>query len=99
MRNEWPLSETLGSLIQESPVGYDIAYALASDLKEAVRISKLSAAKQAAWFGVEEARLTDEDGAKQRNGSGGSARQQNPVRVSQAPALPSVIGNAVPGRR
>lgn len=86
--NEWPLSETLGALLLDSPVGYDIAYALASDPKEAVRISKLSAARQAAWFGTEEARLTDEAGAQARNGTGGNSRAANPVRISQAPAVP-----------
>ena len=85
-RNEWPLSETLGSLIQELTVGYDIAYALASDPKEAIRISRLSAARQAAWFGTEEARLMTE-----ADTGAVASRQQTPVRVSSAPVPPQHI--------
>ena len=76
----WPLSETLGRLLVESPVGHKIAYALASDPKEATRISRLPSSRQAAWFGQEEARLTA--AASSGNTSGDSTKTP---KVTQAP--------------
>ena len=58
IRNEWPLSQTVGQLAFESPVGPDILYALASDHAEAKRVAGLSEARQAAWFGALEARIS-----------------------------------------
>lgn len=78
----WPLSETLGQLLMESDVGHQIAYALASDPKEAARIAKMSSARQATWFGVEEARLTAEAAS-----SGDETDENKPKpKVTQAPA-------------
>lgn len=54
----WPLSQTMGELILDSDHGPAIAYQLASDPKEARKIFKLSAARQAAWFGVKEAEVS-----------------------------------------
>jgi hypothetical protein len=54
----WPCSDALGELILESDHGTKIAYDLASDIKEARRIYQLSPARQAAWFGVAEAKLS-----------------------------------------
>lgn len=82
----WPLSETLGELIFESSVGHDIAYALASDIKEANRIARLPARQQAAWFGREEARLTAE---AESSGSEDETKNSGAVaaaKVTQAPA-------------
>ncbi|MGH7489436.1 MAG: hypothetical protein ACREMY_28120 [bacterium] len=78
----WPLSETLGQLLMESEVGHEIAYSLASDPKEARRIAKLTAARQAAWFGTEEARLTG-DAA-----SSGETDETHKPAVTQAPKPP-----------
>lgn len=74
----WPLSETLGQLLLESEVGHDIAYSLASNPKEAQRVAKLSAARQAAWFGQEEARLTAES-------SGNENETTQSLKVTKAP--------------
>lgn len=52
----WPCSEVLGELLLESEHGHAIAFALASDIKEAKRIYKLPPSRQAAWFGVQEAK-------------------------------------------
>lgn len=56
--DHWPLSAAMGELILESDHGPAIAYQLASDPKEARRIFQLSPARQAAWFGVTEAKLS-----------------------------------------
>lgn len=52
----WPCSEVLGELLLESEHGHAIAFDLASDIKEARRIYKLPPSRQAAWFGVQEAK-------------------------------------------
>ena len=81
----WPLSETLGALILESPVGHDVAYALASAPDEAKRINKLSAARQAAWFGTEEAKFLSEAGSDGTTKGQAETRQRV---VSGAPKVP-----------
>jgi hypothetical protein len=57
-RGEWPLSNTLHELILDSPAGSDVAYFLASNRKDAQKIAALSPARQAAWFGQQEAELS-----------------------------------------
>lgn len=53
----WELSQTLGELLLDSEFGPQIAYELASDPDEALRVSKLSPAQQAAFFGRQEAKF------------------------------------------
>lgn len=54
---KWQLSQTLGELILDSEFGPNIAYELAKDPDEAERVHKLSPAKQAAYFGAQEAKF------------------------------------------
>jgi len=54
----WPLSETLGRLMLASPEGYDVAYHLASNPKEAREIYGKSPVEQAAAFGRLAAKLS-----------------------------------------
>lgn len=86
----WPLSETMGQLILDSDVGPDIAYALASDVKEARRVFGLSASRQAAYFGRLEARFTESskstDGAGEKKTPAESVGK--PVKVSNLPPPP-----------
>ena len=84
----WALSATLGQLLLSSDVGIDIAYELASNPKEAERISALSLARQAAWFGKREAELsseTDVDEAKKPAKVENLTPAKPIVKVSQAP--------------
>ena len=87
----WPLSNTLGSLLLDSEHGPRIAYELASDPKEAKRIFGLSEARQAAWFGTQEAKLIAGSGAKtdEEDGQQGSEEtdgKKPAAKVSKAPA-------------
>lgn len=97
----WPCSEVLGELLLESEHGHAIAYDLASDIKEARRIYKLPASRQAAWFGVQEAKLLsagsaarDKSGEDEQNGNRQPAGRQRVLpqprsgqsRESKAPA-------------
>lgn len=97
----WPLSQTMGELLLESEHGPAIAYQLASDPKEARRLEKLSSARQAAWFGVQEAKLSagsaastdkksEEDGEQASQAEARKPRQlpqprNSQVRESKAP--------------
>lgn len=54
----YPLSPTLAELMLASEHGIDIAYELASDIREAKRLAGLRPAQQAAWFGRKEAELS-----------------------------------------
>lgn len=96
--NANPVSRVLADLSVDSEHGARILYELAEDHKEAVRVSKLSPARQAAWFGRQEAALEDSsDDTDAGNDDGGdgeqerrsSARQSGPkTRVSKAPSVP-----------
>lgn len=92
-----PVSKVLADLSLDSDYGARILYELAEDHTEAVRVSKLSPARQAAWFGRQEAALEDSsddtdagdggegDGEKEQR----SKRQSGPkAKVSNAPAVP-----------
>lgn len=57
---EWPLSPVVGELVLTSDHGEDIAYFLATHHDEARRIANLPPAKQAAWFGQQEALLSSQ---------------------------------------
>jgi hypothetical protein len=86
-RGEWPLSKTIGELALESPDGHEILYALASDPVEAHRVAALSATRQAAWFGAQEARLSA--------GSSAATGARSPAMTTRAPPPPArrVVGN------
>lgn len=83
------VSATLVELIFDSEHGADIAYQLASDPKEAAKVSALSASRQAAWFGKKEAEWessessdADEEGEE----DGEHAPQlRKPSKTTQAP--------------
>jgi len=79
--NAWPLSPELGALILESDHGADIAYALASNPEEAKRIAALPLAKQAAWFGRQEASLETKKPAAASPRGGSKAPDPLPVRA------------------
>lgn len=93
-----PVTATLAELSMDSEHGARIMYELAQDRKEATRVSKLSAARQAAWFGRQEAALEDpSDDTDAGDGDDGdgeqeqrsSARQSGPkAKVSKAPPVP-----------
>lgn len=53
----WPLSDALGGALLTSEFGPQIAYELASDLKEAKRIADMSPTRQIVWLGRKEAEL------------------------------------------
>lgn len=59
----WPLSETLGNLILTSETGPDVAYYLATHIKEARQIYGKSPIEQAAYFGRLEAKLSSSSDA------------------------------------
>lgn len=81
----WPLTPTVAELILESDHGHQIAYDLASDPKEAKRVAALSPARQAIWFGQQEAKLSagsaasdkDKDQGGQSHARGKPAQQQD----------------------
>lgn len=75
---KWQLSQTLGELILDSEFGPNIAYELASDPDEAERVHKLSPAKQAAYFGAQEAKF---EAAK-------PSQTAKPSKTPQAPPPP-----------
>lgn len=52
------ISQALGTLIVDSELGPRIAYEMATDPKEARKVSQMSAVQQAAWFGRREAQLS-----------------------------------------
>ena len=89
-RQEWELSPTLGPLLldPDSEFGIDIAHQLASDPTEAKRISKLTPARQAAWFGKMEAKFEAESPKSEGADQDDEPRKlaQNGRKMTQAPA-------------
>lgn len=85
--NNTPISPVLAELFFESDLGVDIAYQLASDSKEAKRVSAMTPARQAAWFGQREAELSsgssDADEDDEDNGS------VTPPKTTRAPPPPA----------
>lgn len=86
----WPLTPTVAELALESDHGRQIIYDLASDTKEAKRIAALSPARQAIWFGQQEAKhsagsaASDENqGSKARDGANGKPTQHNGQQQNQ----------------
>lgn len=104
----WPCSTTVAELLLDSDHGAEIAYELASNIPEARRVSKMTAARQAIWFGQQEAKLSAESAAnapkpKEKPAAGapaGNANTGKQVRESRAPAPLSRLngsgGNRVP---
>ena len=78
--NEWPMTPTIGELVLGSEHGPDIAYFLASHKDEAHRVAKLTPAKQAAWFGQQEALLSSQSA---------DASTPKVPQTTKAPPLPS----------
>lgn len=86
----WPLSETLAVLLVESEVGEDIAYHLATNLDEAVRVDRLAPVEQARYFGRLEAKFS----AARAAATGGNAPAETPA-TTRAPQAPPPV---TPGR-
>lgn len=93
----WPLSATIGQLILQSEFGPEVAYALASDPKEAKRVDKLSDAEKQRWFFRQEAKFeaeksaaSDASGEHEEADSGRAAPQEKPAQRTgtQAPPPP-----------
>lgn len=104
----WPLSAAMGEMILESDHGPAIAYELASDPKEARKISQLSLKQQAAWFVRKEDEISAgsatsteheaDEGANKSQAEAGKKRQlpqprTRQVQESRAPRpLPKLNG-------
>lgn len=107
----WPLSATVGKLLLDSKYGPHIAYALASDPKEAKRVDKLSPADQQRWFFRQEAKLEAEhpasgeaEGEQEEHEEAPERRpsrtpNQPQARVSKAPPPPARRSNGGNGNR
>lgn len=106
----WPLSDTLGANLMVSEYGPQIAYELASDTKEAKRVSELAPMRQIAWLGRREAELESagsgakvEDESEEGKAAAASGTPAKAAaKVSKAPApITRVRGqgsaSAVPG--
>lgn len=55
---KWACSSTMNELILESDAGAKVAYHLASNPAESIRVSKMTPVEQAKWFGRKEAELS-----------------------------------------
>lgn len=82
------ISSVLGELILESEFGAQIAYAMASDSKEAKAVSALSPARQAAWFGQREAELSSESSDAAENSGQQRPPSTSSPKTTQAPPPP-----------
>ena len=83
------ITPTVGELILDSEFGPQIAYALASDPEAQKRVSVMSPARQAAWFGRQEAELSSKTPDA---GEGEENDEPPPPKVTKAPPVPR--GNA-----
>lgn len=81
-RGEWPLSADLGRLIADSDVGAEIAYHLATNPDEAVRVYQSSPLEQARYFGRMEAKFSAAGPAA----TGATPEQDSPAKTPRAPA-------------
>lgn len=82
------ISPVLGELILESEYGPQIAYAMASDPKEAKAVSAMSPARQAAWFGQKEAELSSESSDAGEPSGQQRPPNRNSPKTTQAPPPP-----------
>lgn len=81
----WPLTPTVAELALESDHGHQIIYDLASDPKEAKRVAALTPARQAIWFGQQEAKLSAGSAARTEDDptKGKPAAQGTPAKGQQ----------------
>lgn len=80
------ISPVLVDLAFESDLGPQIIYAAASDPKEAKKLSAMSPARQAAWFGIKEAELSSGSSDAEDNGDETLPANQSSTMATQAPA-------------
>jgi hypothetical protein len=85
---EWPMSETIGSLVLDSDVGADIAYHLATHPDEARKLFGKSPARQAADFGRLEAQFSSATDADDSDEGESEDKPVKVVKTSKAPAPP-----------
>jgi hypothetical protein len=81
---EWPLPDTVGELIFDSPVGPEVAHYLANNPAEAERIAGLKPVAQAAAFGRLEAKFSSESPDATARTRAASGTQAPPVPRSRA---------------
>lgn len=82
------ISPVLGELALESELGPQIIYAMATDPKEAKRVSAMSPARQAAWFGQKEAELSSESSGAGEPSGRKHLHSDNSPKTTQAPPPP-----------
>jgi hypothetical protein len=85
------VSPILVELIFDSEHGADIAYQLASDPKEAAKVSAMSPQRQAAWFGRKEAEWessASSDAGEQEDEEDEEPQIRQPSKTTQAPLPP-----------
>jgi hypothetical protein len=80
-KGEWPLSAELGMLLVESEVGDEIAYHLATNPEEAIRVFHLSPVQQAREFGRLEAKFSAAGPAA----TGATPKVDPPAKAPKAP--------------
>lgn len=81
---EFKISPTLGELIltDETNAGIQIAYDLAADPKEALKVFNMTPAKQAAWYGRKTAAY---EAAQQQSGEEGDDEEEGQQQEAQTP--------------
>lgn len=89
--NSVHISPTVATLAFESDHGPEIVYALAQDSKEQKRVSAMSPARQAAWFGRREAELE----LSSRSPDAGA--ESPPPKVTKAPPPPGSTSRGTGG--
>lgn len=77
----WPLSDVLGAALIGSEFGQRISYELASDVKEAEKVSKLPPERQLAWLGRREAAIEAESAGSGANGEGEAGKTKAAAKV------------------
>lgn len=85
-RNEFPCGKVMSGLIQQSPVGPDVAHYLRNNLEEAIAIDQAPPFMQAAIFGALAAKLSSE----------GEEKPQ--AKVTQTPAPPKTLSRGSGGQ-
>lgn len=81
-RNEYPVTDVVGSLILESEQGVHVAYELATDLELAKKVAAMTPTRQGAWFGAREAFYEAKAGQGADTDDGGEPP------VTKAPPVP-----------
>lgn len=93
----WPCSQTMGELLLTSDVGPDIAYHLATNIKEAKEVFQMSPAKQAAWFGRQEAKIPAESQAAADETAGADDATKNAAAIAKTTKAPPPLNTKVKG--